>query len=222
VPDPKPPDCRRTAREHGLAPALSVLCSDLLPGMMPCGPRGHAVVPAEIAAAADRVWLNDRVSARANGDEVTLLTATLPGGPVVVSRHIPGSSGGTITDNHDAWQLGLVWLRFGLSEGLLDTCVRYLGGRASRGTTLLRQQLVKGSIAEVLIEHLEIRAVLSEAGNERPSPATIAHLQQQISHTDRKLLRLLGASGFLAGGPGEVAHLSELLADSHAVVQECT
>jgi hypothetical protein len=214
------PDCRRTAREQGLAPALSVLCSDVLPGMLPCGPRGHAVVPAEIAAAADRVWLNDRVSARADGDEVTLLTATLPGGPVVVSRHIPGSGGGTITGSRDAWQLGLVWLRFGLSEGLLDACVRYLGGRVSGDTTLLRQQMVKGSIAEVLIEHLEIRAVLGEAGNDHPSPATIAHLQQQVSHADRKLLRLLGASGFVAGGPGGVAHLSELLADSHAVVQE--
>jgi hypothetical protein len=113
--------------------------------------------------------------------------------------------------------LGLVWLRFGLSEGLLDTCVQYLGGRVTGDTTLLRQQMVKGSIAEVLIEHLEIRAVLTQT---EPSLETIAHLQQQISLADRVLLRLLGASGFVAGGPGEVAHLSELLADSYSLRQE--
>jgi hypothetical protein len=38
-------------------------------------------------------------------------------------------------------------------------------------------------------------------------------LNAQITGTDRMLLRLLGAAGFLADGPGQAARASELIAD---------
>lgn len=201
--------CRHVARTAGLVPALAMLCGEVLPGMLPCGPAGHAVVPAEIAAFVDQVWRDGAVSVRVDGTETTL--STLAGGALTVVRHQPAAPIETI-GNGTAWELGLVWLRLGLSEGLLDTCTRYLGDRGVGDATLLQQQLVKGAIADVLIEHLEVRAVLT--GTE-PTAATLTHLQEQITLADRTLLRLLGASGFLAGGPGEVAHLSEILAEAY-------
>jgi hypothetical protein len=203
--------CRHTARTAGLAPALTVLCEEVLPGLLPCGPAGHAVAPAGLAAAADRIWLAGAVSDRADGTETTLSTVALPGGAVTLLCHQPLAPTEPVDDD-TAWALGLVWVRLGLSEGLLDACVRHLGGRTTGDSTVLHQQLVKGAIADVLIEHLEVRAVLT--GTDLTATA-LAHLQAQLTLADRALLRLLGASGFLAGGPGEVAHVSELLAEAH-------
>jgi alkylation response protein AidB-like acyl-CoA dehydrogenase len=207
------PACRRVARKRGLAPALAMLCARALPELLPCGPLGHALVPTELAVSASRVWVDGLVFARSAGSETTLARGT-----VVVLRHVPEPGGGQPGDGGDLWRAGLVWLRLGLSEGLLDTCVDYLGGRRCGDSTLLRQQMVMGSVADVLIEHQEAGAVLAEfEGAGLPLPeATATHLQRQLTLADRKLLRLLGASGFVAGGPGETAYLSELLAEAHA------
>src|SRR5205807_900509 len=110
--------------------------------------------------------------------------------------------------------LGLVWLRLGLSEGLLDACVRYLDSRACGDSTVLRQQMVKGAVADVLIEHLEVHATLS--GVDTPD---LAHLHQQITLTDRALLLLLGASGYLTDGAGETAYRSEVLAEAYTLTE---
>ncbi len=208
--------CRQAARTAGLVPALTMLCDEVLPGLLPCGPAGHAVVPVEVAASADRVWLDGSVSDRAGGTEKTLSTVALTEGALTMLHHRPAARTET-ADDGTAWALGLAWLRLGLSEGLRDACVRYLAGRSAGDSPLLQQQLVKGAIADVLIEQLEVRAVLT--GTESTT-TRLAHLQEQITLADRTLLRLLGASGFLAGGPGEVAHLSELLAEAYNRCEE--
>jgi hypothetical protein len=41
------------------------------------------------------------------------------------------------------------------------------------------------------------------------------HLHSQLTSADRALVKLLGASGYLAGGPGQAAHVSELLAEAY-------
>ncbi len=178
--------CRSTAREQGVAPALLVLRSALAPGELPCGPDGHAVVPAQLVA--------DRGEASR--------AAELPGGCVLVLR-------GNGTAVSPEWAISLVWLRFGLSEALLDACLAYLGSRRSGESTLLQQQMVQGTLAEALTEHLEIGAELAGSPH-------VEHLHQKITQVDRSLLRLLGASSFLLGGPGEVADISELLACAYA------
>jgi hypothetical protein len=195
---------RRTARENGLAQALTVLCGEALPGVLPCGPGGHAVVPAVVAATADRIWQDGHGYDRAAGEEEVLRR----GGPLVALRHRPGGHAGIV--DRGGWPPGLVWLRLGLSEGLLDACVRYLDSRACGDSTVLRQQMVKGAVADVLIEQLEVHAVLT--GADSPD---LAHLHQQITVADRALLRLLGASGYLADGAGETAYLSEVLAEAY-------
>ena len=195
---------RRTARENGLAQALTVLCGESLPGVLPCGPGGHAVVPAVVAATADRIWQDGRVYDRSTGEEEVLQR----GGPLVALRHRPGGHADIV--DRGSWALGLVWLRLGLSESLLDACVRHLDGRTCGDSTVLRQQMVKGAVADVLIEQLEVHAVLT--GADAPG---LAHLHEQITVADRALLRLLGASGYLADGAGEIAYLSEVLAEAY-------
>jgi hypothetical protein len=136
--------------------------------------------------------------------EATVLReAVLPGGTVVFARvgDVPGAIAGP----------GPVWLRLGLSQGLLDRCVRYLGERRSGEETLLRKQMVQDSLAQAVTGHLEVEADLVAAGDALGIART-AYLHTRLSDVDRKLLRLLGASGYLAGGPGEVADVSELLA----------
>ncbi|MFI6027237.1 DUF2786 domain-containing protein [Amycolatopsis magusensis] len=176
--------CHGTARERGLAPALAALLSALPPGTSVLGPGGGAVLPSGT-----------------DTDGVVVREANLPGGPVVLVR---GESG----PGDPMLAVGALWLRLGLSQYLLDRCLEHLGERRTGGTTLLRQQLVQGAIAEVVTLHLQVRAELAVAGD---SPGE-GQLHAKLTEADRGLLRLLGAAGFLAGGPGEVADLSELLA----------
>lgn len=196
---------RRTARENGLAQALTELGGEALPGVLPCGPGGHAVVPAVVDATADRIWQDGRTYDRAAGEEEVLRRD----GSLVALRHRPG--GHADIADPGGWALGLVWLRLGLSESLLDACVGYLDSRACGDSTVLRQQMVKGAVAEVLIEQLEVHAVLT--GVDAPD---LAHLHQQITVADRALLRLLGAAGYLADGAGATAYRSEVLAEAYA------
>ena len=48
-----------------------------------------------------------------------------------------------------------------------------------------------------------------------PAPPLAGYVHARLTQADRTTLRLLGASGFLADGPGQVAYLSELLADAY-------
>ncbi|MFJ6674938.1 hypothetical protein ACIQMJ_27880 [Actinosynnema sp. NPDC091369] len=231
--------CHLAARDEGLAPALTVLGSLVVPGLLPAGPGGHAVVPQEVAASADRVWLDGVVVARSALDESTVDAVDLPGGAVVLLRGLGTRTGevgpdmygnGVLvprlreadaetdhdaSDQRSAWALGLVWLRLGLSEALRETCMRYLNGRRTGSTTLLQQQMVKETVADGLIEHLEVRAVLTGVDAGHLPAVILSHLHARITAADRWLVNLLGASGYLVGGPGQVAHLSELLAEAY-------
>jgi hypothetical protein len=177
--------CRRAAREQGVAPALAVLESASSFRASGCG--GIAVAPAGDLPVGATV----------------LREAVLPGGTVVFARvdDAPGNHAGP----------GPVWLRLGLSQGLLDQCMGYLGERRGGEEPLLRKQMVQDNLAQAVTGQLEIEADLVAAGDVLPA-AQAEYLHIRLSDVDRKLLRLLGASSYLAGGPGEVADVSELLA----------
>ncbi|MFJ7151880.1 hypothetical protein ACIQVT_27445 [Streptomyces sp. NPDC100445] len=122
------------------------------------------------------------------------------------------------------WAWAVAWLRLGMSERLRDACLAHLAARHAEGAPLLMRQLVKGTLAEVLLEHLEIEGVLDDVTAGRTGPLgplrpaddrRLVALQEQITRADRALLRLLGAHGFTADGPGAGAHASELLADAY-------
>ena len=101
--------------------------------------------------------------------------------------------------------------------GLLDASLAYLGGRVSGEMPLTQHQMVRGSLASALTNQLEIRSVLSGAGPGEFSAQALGQLHDQITRTDRVLLRLLGAGGFLADGPGQSAYASDLLACAYGV-----
>jgi alkylation response protein AidB-like acyl-CoA dehydrogenase len=196
-----------------MAPALTMLATEVLPGLLPCGPGGHAVVSEELAATAGKAWVDGVIAERT--DETTLATAGLPGGTVLMLRHGGGGGG----RRSAGWALGLVWLRLGLSDGLREQCVRYLSKRTAGNTALLQQQLVKGAVADALAEQLEVRAVLTGVADDLPD-GRIEQLHAQITRADRGLVRLLGASGYLTGGAGQVADTSELLAEAYLRPEE--
>ncbi|WP_266386462.1 hypothetical protein [Streptomyces canus] len=189
---------RRTARQDGLVPALTLLCETVGDGGPPRGPGGHAVLPVGVAGADA-------------GDVVT--TLTVEDGTVVALRSRAEPPSGSTP--WAAWALGVTCLRFGLSERLLDAVLAHLGGRTVGDAKLLHQQMVKGGVAEAVIEQLEIETMLAGATPGDLDDGTLAGLNAQITGTDRMLLRLLGAVGFLADGPGQVARVSELIADVH-------
>ena len=181
MPDPVPgQECRRVAREQGVAPALKLLRTTRRNNAIGAVPAGDLPAGTEILREAD-----------------------LPGGAVVFARGLPGAPAGP----------DLVWMRLGLSQGLLDECLRYLGERRSGEESLLRKQMIQDCLATALNGQLAVEADLLADGS--MAPARVRYLHQLLSDVDRKLLGLLGAKGFLAGGPGAVADVSELLASVH-------
>ncbi|MPY58073.1 DUF2786 domain-containing protein [Streptomyces spongiae] len=189
---------RRTARHDGLVPALSLLYETVCDGgAPPRGPGGHVVAPVGIAGAV-------------TGE--VLATLTVEDGTVIASRSRAEPPSGSTTP-WAAWALGVTCLRFGLSERLLDAALAHLGGRTVGDAKLLHQQMVKGGVAEAVIEQLEIATMLEGATPGDLDDNVLTGLNAQITETDRMLLRLLGAVSFLADGPGQVARVSELIAD---------
>ncbi|MEU6664504.1 hypothetical protein [Streptomyces sp. NPDC046727] len=213
---------RTSARTDGLVPALTLLVRALSPKAPPRGPRGHAVLPKELLEefAAEEAQSSAGASSPREQERVED-PGPLPG--LAVLR--PGSGAGAPTPPEWGW--ALAWLRLGMSERLRDACLAHLAARQSEGGSLLMQQMVKGTLADVLLEHLEIEGVLDDLADGRTGPLGPLHpagddrhlagLQQQITRADRALLRLLGAHGFTADGPGAGAHASELLADAYGV-----
>ncbi|MFH8293592.1 hypothetical protein [Streptomyces sp. NPDC018059] len=212
-------EARVNARADGLVPALTLLARALSPGVPPRGPRGHAVLPKELLD--EFAAMEDSRDARsASEDEEPLpgLAVLRPGAGSQEPR--PGAGPAPLD-----WNASLAWLRLGMSERLRDDCIAYLAARQVEGVSLLMQQMVKGALADVLIEHLEIEGVLDDLAEDAATDDTplgprlpvdehtLTRIQAQITRTDRALLRLLGAHGFTSAGPGTAAHASELLAD---------
>jgi hypothetical protein len=204
-----PAALRDVAQRAGPVPALAVLYAETGPDVLHCGPRGHAVAPAAILKEAVHVCIDGSLRDRAPDTEQPF---ALPGwlGGVDAVRLFTGGKPCA------AFRTGLTWLRFGLSRGLLDTTVAYLRSRTVAGGPVLHQQLVKGALADVLVELLAIEAALDSD----PTGAALRELHDQITGTDRMLLRLLGARGFVTDGPAPGVHLSELLADAYVPAED--
>ncbi|PWK75149.1 hypothetical protein BCL76_101884 [Streptomyces sp. CG 926] len=192
------PSVQDVARREGFAPALRLLLGGRGAGQAPRGRSGFALLPEDWAA-----------------DRVVLRRYRLPGGPVVVVHELPTApaGGGGAVDGPD-----LLRLRLGVAEGLRDACVEHLAARPSGDSTVLMQQMVKGQLAEALAQQLELSALLDSGAPVRGPFLRDVH--GQITRNGRSLLRLLGAYGYLADGPGAVADASELLADVHDPAKE--
>jgi hypothetical protein len=182
------------AREHGWTIALSRLHAMAGDGALLVGPAGHAVAPAGLERGAGTVY------------EL--------GVPDLVGLRIREPGDRTPTEAA-RWAVALAGLRLGLSHRLLESALAYLGGRRTGEVTLLQHQAVQLAVADVTIAHLEIQGALEAAGPEPVDPVAAADLHGRITGTDRTLLHLFGASGYVLDGPGCTAYVSELLADAY-------
>jgi hypothetical protein len=211
-------DVRRSARAEGLAASLTVLYTAVLPDLLPFGPGGHAVCPVPLAGAATGSWSGGVEAPRDPARERVLRTVRPAGGDLLLVKGGPAVGGGE-DGRTRRFRSGLLWLRLGLSEALLDACLTHLGGRRTGATaTLIQQQMVKGAVADAVMLQQEALAVLEAAADGESAD----HTHALLTAADRELIRLLGASGYVAGSPGETADLSELLADVyHGAVAPC-
>ena len=203
------------ARESGLPAGLFALHRELADGAVPFGPGRHAVLPDAVLATADTAWHGVRAVARRRGQETTLASVVLDGERLTALRTNVAAEQVGQAAPYEEWRIGLAWVRLGCSEWLLERCLDYLDGRSSAGTPMLFKQLVSGRLAEARIAHLEIRVrlqalVLGEVGGQE-----LNELSGLVTGADRKLLHLLGASGYRSDGPGQTAYVSELLGGTY-------
>jgi hypothetical protein len=206
------PECRVAARTGDLVGAWGALLAATGAADPVLGPRGHGLRPT--TAAGDAAAGAD--VATAGGDVAAGADVAAAGGDVVAAGTGWRPLRAAGADNRPTgWVPALTWLRLGLSEWLLARAVEFLNGRMSGGVPLIQQQLVRGSLAEVVIAQREVLGVLDA---QPPGPMAVplaTHLHAELTSADRTALRLFGASGFLVDGPGQVAYLSELLADAY-------
>jgi hypothetical protein len=211
---PSPPWQRmlREAQESGWQPALGAFHTEAGHAVLMLGPRGHALAPFAIERRARRLrlgcqeWLRDRAAEDKRDVGVpglAALRARVPDGP------------GKLAEER-SWSTALAGLRLGLSYRMLEAALSYLDGRRSGDVALLRQQMVKADVADIVIQQLQVRCALDGASVDGLSSPALTDLHRQITDTDLAVLRLLGASGYLEDGPGTTAHVSELLADAYA------
>lgn len=111
----------------------------------------------------------------------------------------------------DRFADGLLALHREVLRDTLHQAMRHLEARTSAGTTLLNRQLVQGELADAAMRLAEedtiARLHAERADADRPARWR-AHLR--LVEIGRGLLRLFGASGFLADGPAGPVHLAEI------------
>lgn len=104
----------------------------------------------------------------------------------------------------------LVNVRLGVTRRLLDYAVERLAGRFVGGEPTIRKQLVLGTVADAVTA---VEALRQLSQPPYPSAAALADAHDQITGLDWEIIKLLGASGFVAGGPADQVRLSELVAN---------
>lgn len=210
-------ELRDTARRLGPDVAIERLHRAAGADTLLFGRTGHALAPRELAERARHVCYGGAVRPRDRGREVELDVAPLSDLDVVALRMRAPEPG--VAEPSSRWSIAVLWLRLGLAGRLLDRCLVYLGERSVADGPLLRQQLVKGTLADVVIAQLDLETMLASIGP-RADPETLADLHRQVTGADRELLRLLGAYGFTVDSPAAAAYVSELLADAYAPAVE--
>ena len=123
------------------------------------------------------------------------------------------SAGGSVSADWTAQAVrrfarGLLDLHHELLEHALRQVMRQLGARTSGGTTLLAKELIQAQLAEIAMRLSEDKEMLAGLRDADPWASWHTHLRQVA--VGRGLLRLSGASGFLADGLGRDLHLAEV------------
>ncbi|KJK56569.1 hypothetical protein [Saccharothrix sp. ST-888] len=95
---------------------------------------------------------------------------------------------------------------------VLDAAVARLDRRLSEGTTLLNRQLVRGAVADTALALAESADLL---GLPAGTPWRRWRIHRDLTAAGRTALKLHGAAGFEAAGPGRLLYLTELLGNTY-------
>ncbi|MBQ1076218.1 hypothetical protein KBX06_24115 [Micromonospora sp. C31] len=195
---------RLVAYTEGPAAALAALHDAVSPAVLPAGPGGHTLLPAETDAACDRYVACDGPRSRAGLPEL----ARVPVGDTdLVARRLPRPA-----PPDPAWSTGVAWIRLGLAERLLAAAAAHLRGRSVAGAPTLNLPLVRAMLADAAAGVAEARALLDTDDGD---PSALRRVHEGLDEVGRRCLHLFGAAGFLADGPGSEVRASELLADTY-------
>ena len=180
--------CEQAGREVGLAAGLAlallgIAVADTAPGRYAAVPAGN---PADRAAV-----LRHRL---AELEDVVFLEC--PGQRPVEA---PGLA--------EVGRL-LAAVRLGLVRSVLDQVVEHLSGRLSGDEPLIRKQLITGAIADIMAGIEMLRVYTQTQGG----PAALADIHTQLDGLGWEVLKLYGAAGYLADGPGRALYVSSLVA----------
>jgi hypothetical protein len=107
-----------------------------------------------------------------------------------------------------AFGTGLLDLHRTQLRDALEHTMRHLGVRSSGDTSLLGKQLIQAQVAECALDICEDEAM--PAQRRGADTASRWRSYRRLVTTGRRMLRLLGASGFLAESPAVDLHLAEL------------
>ena len=168
-------------------PALDALHERLVPGKLVSSPAGHVVASVT----------------RLPGLPVSSLTTFGLGVGDAGPESAPGT--GAVADR---FAVGLLDLHRDLLRQALRTVMNHLAVRTSGGSALLAKQLIQGELADIAMRLSEDEAMPAESRAVSRPARWEAHRQFVI--LGRRLLRLLGASGFLMGDPAASLHLAEV------------
>jgi hypothetical protein len=108
----------------------------------------------------------------------------------------------------DRFAVGLLALHRDLLRQTLRQVMSHLAARTSGGSTLLAKQLIQGELADIAMRLAEDEAM--PAVSRAVSRLARWEAHRQFIILGRRLLRLLGASGFLMDGPAASLHLAEV------------
>lgn len=113
------------------------------------------------------------------------------------------------TSGHwDQFATGLLTLHRDLLRRVLKAAMCHLDGRTSAGTSLLSRQFVQGQLADAAMALSAEEAMPPTHREADPLARWRSH--QRMVAVGRGLIRLFGASGFLADGPAADLHLAEV------------
>ncbi|MDX3231459.1 acyl-CoA dehydrogenase family protein [Streptomyces sp. ME19-01-6] len=201
-------DVLRTARESGLAAALSAAVRHL-DFIAPCSDKGFCVLPDGSAASSPemRGWLmagrtvpGERVAVRP-GPRHAL--AEREGLEVlrIVPHEVPDDTAGSGSETRDRLALAgtlFAALRAGLAEALLERAVTHVAGRRSGERPLIERQLVRAKIADCVAAIRSCELLLTTSGAD---PYAAHELHRRLDVTDAALTNLFGGAGYLADHP---------------------
>jgi hypothetical protein len=114
---------------------------------------------------------------------------------------------------------GLLALHRDLLRRALQHAMGHLDGRTSAGTTLLSRQLIQGQLADIAMA-LSAEDAMPPALREGDALARLRS-HRRMAAAGRDLVRLLGASGFLADGPAGDLYLAEVAGNVYLHPGEC-